>query len=99
MIVILSAEAEQDLETIGQYIANDSPRRAVSFIDELLSRCLAIANAPFAHSLIPRHEHTGIRRCFHGNYVICYRVDASMIGIVHILHGAMDYEAALFRDD
>lgn len=44
MIVILSAEAEKDLEAIGQYIANDSPRRAVTFIDELLTRCLAIAN-------------------------------------------------------
>lgn len=29
--------------------------------------------------------------------MIFYRVDAPTIGIVHIMHGAMNYEAALFQ--
>lgn len=32
MIVHLSAEAEYDLETIGDYIARDNPGRAITFL-------------------------------------------------------------------
>jgi toxin ParE1/3/4 len=39
MIVYLSAEAESDLESIGDYIAQHNPERAVSFIRELRGQC------------------------------------------------------------
>lgn len=32
MRVLLSAEAERDLETIADYIAADNPQRAVTFL-------------------------------------------------------------------
>jgi plasmid stabilization system protein ParE len=35
MIVHPSAEAEQDIEAIGDYIAADHPARAISFVSEL----------------------------------------------------------------
>jgi toxin ParE1/3/4 len=47
---------------------------------------------------VPRYEHWGIRRCVHGNYLIFYRVRADAVDIVHVLHGAMDYESMLFPD-
>ena len=51
---------------------------------------------PQAFPLVPRFEHTGIRRRVHGNYLIFYRIGPDAVDIIHIMHGAMDYERLLF---
>jgi plasmid stabilization system protein ParE len=42
----ISPLAEQDMEAIGDYIAQDNPVRAVSFTEELYQQCLLIAESP-----------------------------------------------------
>lgn len=96
MIVELSAEAEQDLERIGDYIAKDNPHRALTFVRELREKCLDLALTPEAFPLVPRYERFGIRRRMHGPYLIFYRAEADQVAIVHVLHGAMDYAPLLF---
>ena len=96
MIVHLSAEAEYDLETIGDYIARDNPVRALSFLQELRAKCLGLAEMPERFPLVPRFETSGVRRRGHGDYLIFYRVEAEKVVIVHILHGAQDYSTILF---
>ena len=98
MIVHLSAEAEQDLETIGDHIAQDNPGRARSFLRELREKCLSLSDHPERFPLVPRFEGVGVRRRGHGNYLIFYRVEADKVVIIHILHGAQDYGAMLFPD-
>jgi plasmid stabilization system protein ParE len=48
--------------------------------------------------LVPRYEHHGIRRRPFGSYLIFYRVGTEAIEVVHILHGARDYEPLLFPE-
>ena len=72
MIVQLSAEAEHDLEAIGDYIARDNPARALSFIRELRSKCAGLADMPERFPLVPRYEAAGVRRCVHGDYLIFF---------------------------
>jgi toxin ParE1/3/4 len=96
MIVHLSAEAEYDLETIGDYIARDNPARALTFLQELRSKCLGLADMPERFPLVPRYEATGVRRRGHGDYLIFYRVEAEKVIIIHILHGAQNYNTTLF---
>lgn len=96
MIVRLTAEAENDLERIGDYIAQDNPRRALSFVFELHDKCAGLADTYMAFPLVPRYEHQGIRRRVHGDYLIFYRVEAEQVVIIHVLHGAMDYASILF---
>jgi toxin ParE1/3/4 len=96
MIVELTAEAERDLEAIGDYIARDNPARALSFIQELHGKCLALADMPERFPLVPRYEALGVRQRGHGRYLIFYRVDPNAVIIVHVLHGAQDYEEILF---
>lgn len=96
MIVHLSAEAEYDLEVIGDYIARDNPARALSFLQELRSKCLGLADMPERFPLVPRYEATGVRRRCHGDYLIFYRVEAEKVIILHILHGAQNYNTILF---
>jgi plasmid stabilization system protein ParE len=98
VIVVVTAEAESDLEQITNYIAEQSAEIALNFVRELREKCESLADAPRGYPLVPRHEHLGIRRRPFGNYLIFYRVGADAIEVVHILHGARDYEPLLFPE-
>ena len=95
MIVALSAEAERNLEEIGDYIAADDPARALRFIEQLRGKCLGLAEFPDRFPLVPRYEGLGIRHRVHGNCLIFYRVETERVVILHILSGAMDYAVIL----
>ncbi|BAC88108.1 type II toxin-antitoxin system RelE/ParE family toxin [Gloeobacter violaceus] len=96
MRVVITAAARADLVAIGSFIRLHNLERAIIFVDELLDRCLALADMPRAFPLVPRYEQFNIRRCVYRDYLIFYRVRGSLIEIVHILHGAQDYETLLF---
>ena len=98
MIVVVTAEAESDLDQITTYIAEQSIEIALNFVQELREKCESLADAPRGYPLVPRLEHLGIRRRPFGNYLIFYRVGTSAIEVVHILHGARDYERLLFPE-
>lgn len=96
MKVVLTDGAKLDLLEIGDYIRLHNHERAAGFVEELLDHCQALADLPRRHPLVPRYEHHGIRRCVHSDYLIFYRIGAERVDIVHILHGAQDYEPLLF---
>jgi plasmid stabilization system protein ParE len=98
MKLVLTDEARADLVRIADWIARDNPRRAVTFIDELEAHCAQIPKSPLAYPLVPGHEGNGLRRAVHGNYLIFYRVESGQVVVIHILHGARDFEAILFPD-
>jgi toxin ParE1/3/4 len=91
MRVELSASALHDLECIGDYIAQDSPQQAKSFVKKLRGQCTRVANTPLAFRL--RTElGTNIRSSAYGNYVIFFYADDNVLRILRILHGSMDIE-------
>ncbi|KJC61834.1 plasmid stabilization protein [Bradyrhizobium sp. LTSPM299] len=96
MIVVVTAEAAADIEQIASYVAEQSPKNALNLVRELRERCESLVDAPRGYPLVPRYEHLGIRRRPFGNFLIFYRVGADTIEIIHILHGARDYEPLLF---
>lgn len=98
MIVVLTAEAEQDLDAIASHIARDNPPRALTFLQEIRDQCLGLATMPERFPLVPRYAAHGIRKRSHGNYLIFYRAEHDRIVIVHILHGARDYLSILDPD-
>jgi plasmid stabilization system protein ParE len=98
MKVVITEPAEADLEAIGDRIARDNPERALTFVRELRQSCATLSDLPYGYALVRRYEHTGVRRRVHGNYLIFYRIVGEMIVILHVLHGARDYEAILFPE-
>jgi toxin ParE1/3/4 len=96
MRVVITAAAKADLLAIRRTIETDNPTRALSFVEELLDRCLALADTPRAYPLVPRYERYEIRRCVHGRYLIFYRLQPEQIEVIHILQGARDFEVMLF---
>ena len=97
MPIEVSPLAEADLREIGDYIAQDNPRRAESFIDELLAHGEKIAAMPTAY--VAREDLApGLRACAHQRYVIFFRTLGPRVRIERILHGARDIDAADFND-
>ena len=72
--------------------------RAVTFVQELRKDCARFTALPKRHPLLPRYRSSGIRRRVYGRYLIFYRIQEDTVQIIHILHGAMDYEAILFPE-
>jgi toxin ParE1/3/4 len=96
MKVVLTEAARDDLQTISDWIAVGSIALALTFVETLLARCADLAIHPRAYPLIPRYEAYGVRRRPYGDYLIFYRVEDERVLILHILHGARDYEVLLF---
>ncbi|GHD14194.1 type II toxin-antitoxin system RelE/ParE family toxin [Tianweitania populi] len=96
--VVISATARQHFATIADFIGQDSPKRALSFIRELQRRCRDLSHHPLVGPVVRRSAGRDVRRVVHGRYNIFYRVDAKMIEIMAILPGAMNLDAIIPRD-
>lgn len=87
-----------DLEEIGDYIAQDNPARALTFIQEIRAQCQKIGKSPLAYRARPELG-DGIRSCPFGNYVILYQPDAPDVLVIRVLHGAMDLSRHMDSED
>lgn len=90
MECIFTSRAEDDLEAIGDWIATDNPSRAVSFIQELRTRCIKIGQLPSAFVVVDEIDGLPVRKARFGNYRIYYiwPGEADTVVIVHIRHDA-----------
>jgi toxin ParE1/3/4 len=95
MRLIFSDEAERDLEGIGDYIAEDSPVRAISFSNELRAACNGLLESPLRFASLEGLESKGFRRRIHGRYAIVYTIKTQDVLIVRILSVAMDLKSIL----
>lgn len=84
--LVVSAEAQRDLLRIRDYIADDNPNRAESYVEELLARCAAIADFPFAAPETFRRA--GWRAVPYGFYIIFYTVTEQRVRIRAVKHSA-----------
>ena len=92
MLLQFSPVAEDDLEALADYIAQDSPGNAVRFIDDLRMQCQRLLKAPMAYVARPELG-DGLRSCAYGRYVIFFRPTAKLVRVERILHGARDIQA------
>ena len=99
MKVVLTDEALADLQQIADDIAEDNPERAEPSSPSS-SRRPARSGSDRSPTLSSLDTRTlGVRRRVHRAYLIFYRAEAERVTILHVLHGARDYEALLFGDE
>jgi toxin ParE1/3/4 len=79
--------AKVDLTEIAFYIAADSPKTALRFVDELRQHCHQLTEHP-ARSPLREEYGTGVRVAVHGHYLIFYVVREHTVVIERILHGS-----------
>jgi toxin ParE1/3/4 len=99
MKAIIADTAYAELLQIGRWIKIDYPARAERFVSQIYDRCQSLRDMPKAFPLVPRWEEQGIRRRPYGNYLIFCRISGGVIDVLHIMHGARDYEAILFVEE
>lgn len=90
--VLFSAEAESDLAGIADVIAQDTPRRALTFVDELRAFVTnKLSTFPAWGPEIGRH-----RSVVSGSHVIPYRIEevASTVRGQVIVEGHRNWRAA-----
>ncbi len=90
MRVVFSPRALRDLRAIGDFIAIDSPKRAVTFVKELELACRSLASENARYPLLGRPE--GYRRMPVGNYLVLYTVASTAVRIVRVIHAARDLD-------
>ena len=61
MKVVWTATAQDHLDAIYAYIAQDSPQYALSMVDRLTRRSRQIADAPFSGRRVPEYDLEQIR--------------------------------------
>jgi plasmid stabilization system protein ParE len=83
----LSRFVESDLDDIAGYIADDNPRRAVSFIQEIRAKFREIHHSPLLYQLRPDIGN-GARMTTIGSYAILFRITNDAIHIERVVYGA-----------
>lgn len=93
MLYRLSSRAEQDLDEVWLYVAEDaSPTTADRLIDDLVNRFDLLAEQPRVGRLRPEFG-PGVRSISVENHVVYYRHDGE-VQIARVLHGRRDQAAA-----
>ena len=91
MNVKYSDAAKTDLKKISNWIAEENPVRAHSFVKELRATCEGLSLFPLSNQSIGLFHERTLRRKVSGNYLIFYIADDETLEIVRVLHGAQDY--------
>jgi toxin ParE1/3/4 len=92
MKVEISARAAADLEDIADWIAQDDPRRADSFVAELVERGMSLSENP---RRFPEAGVGGARKLTWRGYLILYSVGRERVDILRVVHGSRDWAALL----
>ena len=87
MRVEFSKYVEDDLDGIAEYIAVDSPRRAVSFIHEITDQIRHIGHGPQLYQLRPDIGED-VRLAVVGSYVILFWIDGDVVRVERVVHGS-----------
>ena len=84
-----TARAEQDLEDIWLFVAQDDPAAADRWLDTLENKIRLLAENPL---MGPARPDIARELRYHpvGNYLLLYRIVAGGIELVRVVHGARD---------
>ena len=85
----LSAFVESDLDEIAAFIADDDPRRAVTFIQDIRAKFNVIQRTPLLYQLRPDIG-TDARLATVGRYAILFRVVEEVVRIERVVYVGRD---------
>ncbi len=80
--------ALEQLLSIHDYIAKDSPVYASRMIDRITSRTRQVADLPRSGGKVSEYDSDEIRELIEGAYRIIYRIKREQIDILAVIHGA-----------
>jgi len=81
-------QAAEDLESIAEFIAEDSPHYARLFVIDILQAISRLIDFPRSGRIVPELNDPVIREIILGNYRIVYRLRDEIVEILTVYHGA-----------
>ena len=97
MRIEVSSLVEGDLDEIADYIAQDNPRWALSFLQEIREQILALGRRPLRFRLLTELEEDA-RVALVGRYAILFRISDDAVRVERVVYCAHDL-LALFQED
>lgn len=88
MRVIWTPRAQQRLQEIHDYIAQDQPANARRWIERILMRGEQLGEQPRSGRVVPEYQRETIREIFEGDYRIIYRIRSQQVDVLTVRHGA-----------
>lgn len=88
----ISRFVEGDLDDIAGFIAQDNPRRAVTFVQDIRAKFLDVQRNPQLYQLRPDIGEEA-RMASVGNYAILFRVIGDAVRIERVTYGGRDLPA------
>lgn len=88
--VVYSREADDDLESIVDYIARDKPTAAREWLAQIRERCHVLASHPELGEERLGFGVPGCRSFSVGQYVVFFRAVAGGIEVSRVIHGSRD---------
>jgi len=81
-----SATSVTDLESIKNYIAEDSETEAIRFLKEIKDKVREIPDFPFLGRKVPEMNDENFREIIFSNYRIIYEIGDDLIKIHTVFH-------------
>jgi plasmid stabilization system protein ParE len=91
MKIIWTKSAVLNLESIKNYIAQDSQYYAVEMTEKIFGAVEKLCTFPRLGREVPEIKKENIREIIYGNYRILYRIDTEVLYIIAIIHAARDF--------
>jgi toxin ParE1/3/4 len=82
--------AQEHLDAIHAYIAQDSPEYAKRVIDRLTRRSQQIVDFPLSGRRVPEYDMDQIREVIEGAYRIIYHIKSDQIDVLAVVHSALN---------
>jgi toxin ParE1/3/4 len=82
-----SRRALQDLESIAEYIATDSPTYAGIVVKKIVSQVKTLAKFPRVGHKVPEFDDENVRELLVYSYRIIYRLQKDAVVIAAVIHG------------
>lgn len=87
--ITLAESAWNDLDSITDYIAQDSPRYAQEFGNRIFDRIEQLREFPESGRVVPEFHNVELREVIMSKYRIVYRIySPEQIVILRIIHGS-----------
>ncbi len=93
--IIWSPRAASHLESICEFIAEDSPIYARIFARKIVALVKSVPAFPRTGRVAPEYNNPDLREKIYGDYRIIYRIRKNTIEIAAICHGARLLERVL----
>ncbi|MBA4392588.1 MAG: plasmid stabilization protein [Desulfobacca sp.] len=87
MRIVWSPLAVDRVLEIAEYIAQDNPDAAESWVETIFSKVEQLKSFPESGRKVPETTNPRIRELLYGQYRIIYRIEENQLSILTVRHG------------